>query len=316
MEEDVAYRLKPGRPATADVQRIIDKQLKAASAALRPGARGVTAQAIHAARRRVKKALAAVRLVRPTLTISPQSWKRVLRDVNRSLAPVSDGDAVIGTLSRVSAGHPAITPAMAAAVRRRLVRFERRIERSARIRRACRASSALLVQLTAEVRDWKFKKPGFDALAPGLKRSFRRARRAMVRAERRPNTKTYHAWRQRSKDHWLHLRLLEARCHGRLTEERRLVETLDECLGEHHNVALLADLFVTRPLASRDDTVIWLQALRDHRTALRARARDIAQRIYQERPRDFVRRVRRAWKIPADQRASNPPARTKWPQAA
>ena len=97
----MGYRLHPGRPIQDEVRRIADRQLEEAIAGLRTVGDPESDDDVHAARRHIKKIRALLRLVRPALGDRYDSVNRRLRTVNRLLAPVADGQAVVATLAQI-----------------------------------------------------------------------------------------------------------------------------------------------------------------------------------------------------------------------
>lgn len=54
------------------------------------------------------------------------------------------------------------------------------------------------------VESWTVPGAGFEAMAPGLCRTYPRGRRAMTAARQQPSTANLHEWRKRAKYHWYH----------------------------------------------------------------------------------------------------------------
>lgn len=269
--------------AIGDLQRIGDPQSDAA---------------IHEARRHVKKVRAAVRLVQPVLADTYAPLNTHMRMVSRLLAPVADGEAVVDTIGRLREKFGAQFPQRAlTSIRAALVERATRIDRKAELDRVLQKTIHILRAELRRVPAWQLTAGGFHAIGPGLEKSFRRGRRAMNRAKRQPTIKNYHAWRQRVKDLWFEVRLLEGRCGNRLSADERRLESLDGCLGEHHNVALLEAVLMREALVSRPQTARCLRVLRRYQNQLRYRAHIIGTRIFAERAGDFRHRIRGYWRL-------------------
>jgi len=96
----VGFRLKSGQAISNEVRRIVLKQLDLATSELTAIGDPESDEAIHDARRRVKKIRAVIRLVRPVLDKQYRSGvDPALRRVSKMLAPVADGQGVIDTLN-------------------------------------------------------------------------------------------------------------------------------------------------------------------------------------------------------------------------
>jgi hypothetical protein len=294
----LAYRLKPHRPVAGEIRRIVHKQLALAIGDLQRIGDPQSDAAIHEARRHVKKVRAAMRLVQPVLAEGFSPLHTHLQTASRLLAPIADGEAVVDTIGRLRQTFGSQFPQRAlTSIRTALVERATRIDRKAELDRVLQKTTHILRSELRRVPAWHLTEGGFRAIGPGLEKSFRRARRAMRRAERQPTIKTYHAWRQRVKDLWLQVRLLKGRCGNRLSADERRLETLDGCLGEHHNVTLLEAVLMREALVSRPQTARCLRALRRYQTELRHRAHIMGTRIFEEKPGDFRHRVRHSWQL-------------------
>jgi CHAD domain-containing protein len=312
----MAYTLTPGRSIRAEVRRLADKQLTLAIASMHAIGDPKGDQGIHDARRHVKKTRALVRLVESSLGRASRSANKRLRRVNRILAPVADSEAVVDTLARFDARFDHALPRrIITSIRKGLVQRRIHIDQQARHDHVLQASIGLLEAERQRVQRWRPKTSGFRALKQGLRTSVRNAKRAMARSLDHPTTEHYHHWRRRVKDHWLQVRLLEGRCGNRLVRDERGLEALDGCLGELHNVMLLDATLTTDTRVPRQDIARTLRLLRRYQTALRREAQQLGARIYRETPRQFVKRVKRAWRS-AKTTAPAKTARTRWARAA
>jgi CHAD domain-containing protein len=294
----VAYRLKPHRPVAREIRRVVRKQLALAIGDLQRIGDPQSDAAVHEARRHVKKVRAAVRLVQPVLAETYALLNMHMRTASRLLAPVADGEAVVDTIGRLREQFGSQFPQRAlTSIRAALVERATRIDRKAELDRVLQKTTHILRAELRRVPTWQLTEGGFRAIGPGLERSFRRARRAMKRATRQPTIKNYHAWRQRVKDLWFQIRLLEERCGSRLSADERRLETLDGRLGEHHNVALLEAVLMREALVSRPQTARCLRVLRRYQTELRHRAHVVGKRIFEEKAGAFRHRVRQYWQM-------------------
>jgi CHAD domain-containing protein len=294
----VGYRLKPGRPVDRELRRIAEKQFELALAAMQGVGSRSRDKAMHRARRHIKKIRALIRLFQPSLAHAYPPIDRRLRAVSRRLAPIADGEAVVDTLVRIGRKYRQELPgATFNSIHAGLVHREFRADRKATFDRSLETATRLLRLEQGRIHLWRLRESGFSAVARGLESSVRRTRRAMTRALEQPTDRHYRQWRQRVKDLWLQVRLLEGRCGGRLAREESQLERLDDCLGEYLNCALLARVLTAEPLASRQETVTCLRLLRRYREELRREIGPLANITLSEKPRRFVRRVHRQWRL-------------------
>jgi CHAD domain-containing protein len=292
----VPYCLKPARPIASDIRRIVDKQLALAIQNLRTIGDRRSDEAIHEARRHVKKVRAVLRLVQPTLGDAYAPANARMRVANRMLAPIADGEAVVHTIARLRKRYGRqLSRRTLDSIHTALVERSARIDRKAGLDRVLPKVAAVLRAERGRLTRWTLTRHGFHAVAPGLEKGLRRARKAMARTAAEPTADHYHTWRRRVKDLWFQVRLVEARCGNKLLADERRLEALDGCLGEYHNVVLLEQILIEEALVSREQTVRCLHLLRRYQSALRRRAAVLGRRLFAEKPRRVMRRVDRLW---------------------
>jgi hypothetical protein len=299
-----------------EVRRIAARQLEYAIDGLT--ATGDVAQdgTVHGARRHIKKVRALTRLVRPAMGARYRGVNHRLRAANRLLAPIADAQASVATLTRVTARDSRALPADAVATLRDwLMRRESIAYEEGALSDVFETVAAVLRAERDAVPDWRLSETGFRAIAGGLERTVRASRRTMARAIASSRSQDYHRWRQRVKDHWLQIRLIQARCGDGLALDERRLDALDGYLGECHNCAILREVLASGATLDRSDAARCLRAVRRYERAVRRHARRLGTAIYSETVSDFLTRVRRLW------RSTRPTRRTHrrgitWPSAA
>lgn len=306
----MAYCFSTRRGIRRDVRRIALVQLRLAAAILDETRYQPSDQAMHEARRHVKKVRALGRLVQPTAGPGLTPSLRALRAVIRMLAPIADGEAMIATLSRIGARYRRQLPRHAVtALRDALLERQRRIVAAARAEQVLATAATLLRREMEQVERWTLRASGVRAVAPGLERSVRAARRAMKTAAARRTNHRMLIWRHRVKDLWLQVRLLEGRTRGRLLALERHLEALDGILGEHHDCALLAAELGSGALVSREETAVCLRVVRRRRMGLRREAFALGADVLARRPRRAVRDIGHLWTSSAPVLHSPPDSR-------
>jgi CHAD domain-containing protein len=296
----VAFRLKQGAPIAVEVRRIVLRQLELAISELHSVGDPQSDEAVHDARRRVKKIRAIIRLVGPVLNGSGRSVDRDLSKVSRLLAPVADGQGVVETLEELAHRYAKALPKVTLeAARLGVIRNSARADHEAATRGIVEIAASTLRHERKRIKQWRIGARGFKAIAPGLEDSYRRARRMMIHAWSKPPPSRFHSWRRCVKDHWFHVRLVEGRCGHHLLTHQRRIEALDGILGEYHNVILLRDVLTKDTALTREEIARCLRVVARYQRVLRRHAETLGVRVFTERPRRFVRRVRHLWRAAA-----------------
>lgn len=133
----------------------------------------------------------------------------------------------------------------------------------------------------------------WDALADGLARSFRRARRRLRAAEQHGDDESVHGLRKRIKELDYQVELLSACGGDRVRRRRKELDHLAEELGQ------LVDLFVLRDhaaqhVASGPDQARLLEAVAEERATRLEQVLSHARDVLDDSPRSYARRIVRA----------------------
>ncbi len=293
-----AYRLLADEDAATGVRRVIVGRLDKAAERLREAgdAEGdALAEAIHGARKDLKKARAALRLAREEL--GERIFKRenrALRDAARTLSASRDAEVKLATLDALADGEGDVPPGATALWREALASDRDRIvgEESGGTEEAVTAIEAV----AARAPEWKLRADGWKLLAPGLDTAYRDGREAFAALGDSADFEAVHDLRKRGKDLWYQLRLLRDAWQPVLEPTAEEVHDFTDLLGDHHDLAVLCI-----DLAGREevDTVHreTLRTLIEARQAsLLAEARAAGERIYAEKPKAFDRRLRAYWR--------------------
>lgn len=293
-----AYRLGRSEPAGEGLRRIALGRLGHALGQLRRD--HGHAEAVHEARKDLKKLRAVLRLLRAR--VGDELYRREnagFRDTGRLLSGARDAQVRIDTLDALVASDAVPPPAIA--------EFRHRLEHE-RGARAVRddpeqLAAALIAEASKRARGWPVGGDGWDAVEPGLRRSYRRGRARMKDALAEPSVENLHEWRKRVKDLWYHLRILTPAWPPVLEALAEEAHVLSERLGDDHDLAVLAlaakrhfDAFADP--SDLDDLVV---AIEQRRAELQSDAFSLGRRLYADAPDAFVLRLEawwRAWREP------------------
>ena len=236
-----AYRLLADEDAAAGVRRVIVGRLEKAAERLRePDDGDALAESIHGARKDLKKARAALRLVREDL--GEETFKREnreLRDAARLLSASRDAEVKLETLERLVEGDVGDAPPGPTALwRAALVADRDRIVDADADQ--TEAAVAAIEAVAARAPGWELHHDGWKLLAPGLDTAYAEGRDAFEALTDSPSVDAVHDLRKRGKDLWYQVRLLRDTWPAVLDATAEEVHEFTDLLGDHHDLAVLA----------------------------------------------------------------------------
>lgn len=256
--------------------------------------------AVHEARKGCKRLRGLLRLARAGLGDDVyRAENAALRDAARRLSDLRDAEALIETYDKLDAHFGGrIDRRSIAPVRRALTARRRRLaDQDATFERRVAAFRADLEGALRRVPSWGLANDEFAALAAGLKRSYKRGRKAMATAYASPSPERFHEWRKRVKYHRYHLELLQELWPRQLKARRSEVKTLGGMLGDDHDLAVLRAVLQSESGSFGDESARMLLDLADRRRdELRAGMRPLGRRVFAEQPKALVSRYEAYWR--------------------
>jgi CHAD domain-containing protein len=285
----MSYRLDLDEPVPAALRDVATERLERAVRRLREEHGDDPVEAVHGARKDLKKARALLRLARPGMPRDAyRRENRTLRDIGRAMSGGRDADVMVETSEALADrfGHS-----------RELAALHRRLAAHARGRQDAADVGALvdaLHQAAERAASWPFGDCDLATLQAGEKRAYRDGRRAFADARANPSPERLHEWRKRAKDLWYHHRLLANAWRGPMKAHADECDALGKLLGDDHDLATLADTLtaadgVDAPPSVDVDTLTCL--IERRREELRAEAFALGERLYAERPKAHARRI-------------------------
>jgi CHAD domain-containing protein len=280
------YKLKADEPLPESTRRVARGRIDHALDELRGNTDSTAEEAVHEARKDMKKLRALLRLVRGEVGESTFARENAcFRDAARELAGARDTDVMLATLKQLE------LPEGLGWELRKAIQAERAGERGGDRDTAARGAVAILAEARKRVDDWPLERESFDAVADGLERTYRRGRRHFRAAREEPATETLHEWRKRVKEHWYHHTLMRELWPPVMEAVADEAHELAGRLGEDHDLAVLAE-WVSRHAEGGDEL---FEAVERRRAALQAEALELGARLYADKPSAFAGRLRRLW---------------------
>jgi CHAD domain-containing protein len=294
---DRAYRLDPGVPVPDEVRRVARGRIDHAIDELRGTSDSTRAEAVHEARKDMKKLRALLRLVRDEL--GDDVYRRendCFRETARRLSGIRDAEVMLATLSELERIYGEL-PGAGSRLRPALVANRFRLS-GASLRPASEAAIETLTAARERIDAWPLHSDGFDAFEAGVRRSYRRGRREFRAVQELPTAQHMHEWRKRVKDLWYHVTLLQDAWRPVLKALADEAHELSERLGDEHDVSVLREwahahatsLNGGDPLLRGFDAIV-----ADRRRELQGEAFGYAARLYADKPRMFADKLDGWW---------------------
>jgi CHAD domain-containing protein len=295
-----AYRLLPGEPVAAGVKRVLAAQVDDAVAQLRGEAGTEPAEAIHEARKDIKKTRSALRLVRHE--IGDDVWRREndhYREVARGLSGFRDAEILVEALDGVAERFGPSAEGHFNGLREQLEKENRAAHDDGSIERAMAEAAAGLAAGRARIDALPLEGDGWELIGPGLHRTYRRGRKRLRTVEEEASVTNLHELRKRVKDLWYQVRLIgDADKHllGTLADH---AHDLSDHLGDDHDLALLRETVQRRRAAFADPAHKrhLLEQVDQRRGELQFAAISLAERIYADKPKRFTKRLENRWGV-------------------
>jgi CHAD domain-containing protein len=295
----MAFELKADEPVSRGIRRVVRGEIDKALASLAEPPEGGPDEAVHDARKRLKKVRAVLRLVRRELGSKAYREENVcFRDAARPLTEVRDARVLVDALDGLAEHFGEEVPAQALGpVREMLVGNQEAVRRHVLEEEdAVAAVTAALSPARGRVKAWAVG-DGWSALRAGLKRTYRNGRRGLAEAQADPSVENLHEWRKQVKYLWHQVQLLEPARPDTLKELTGVAHELADLLGDDHDLAVLRQTVLRDLPHFEGDTLGALLALLDRRRAeLQAQAYALGGRLFADRPGAFVKRLRRYWR--------------------
>lgn len=293
------YRLKGKEAPTKGIRRIALGRAEKAAEELNDARNGGDfAGSVHAARKDLKKLRGILRLVRGELGEKVyRAENRRYRDAGRRLAQSRDTEVKAETLSALRERFEEELPADLADAS--LAELERERDEIAErvsngdVERHIAETMATIEAGREEISAWPLENDSWKLVEGGLRRSYRSGRRAMKRTRSDPVAENVHEWRKRTKDLWYQLRVLRNAWPPVISETAEQAHELADLLGDHHDLAVLAEDLTAREIGGDRDPA---RDLIDRRQSeLLKCAFEVGERLFAEKPKAFGSRFESYW---------------------
>jgi len=283
------YRIDFDRPLGDEVRRIASELLTEASDLLEKQPAGPH-EAIHDARKNIKRLRALYRLVSVGFPDTAAAGNDRLRDIGRSLSHFRDSAALVETTEYLESET---TERQAKAAIRRLEKLliERRdaiADDEHQIRRTVMEAVQSLGEAAGAVQDFELpslRKQAIACLAHGWRKTAKHAIAALEACDQTSEDEPFHELRKRIQDRFMQAALLRSAWSSGMLSIQRQAKALVDLLGHEHDLAMLTLHIDQQENLEATDRQRVLDAIEAQRQKLQARARADGAEIFNEKPK-------------------------------
>ena len=298
----MSYRIRPDRPLDDEVQRVAAHQLGKAMAVLADRPQGLH-EAVHAARKNIKRVRGLYRLIAPRAREFQQQENGRLRDMARTLSGVRDATALIevSLYLQATATSEDELHALARVTDVLTSRRDRLSEAETDLEDKARAAIATCGEAIQALKGASFESGRRDT-ARLFQKSWRKngdkAMQALSECQAEAaHAESFHDLRKRSQDCWMHHMLLRdiwpAAMHAKQLEAKALVDVL----GRYLDLSILSDVADREPhlFNGSDDRARLLEAIISRQQTAREEALNRARWVFADKPEREARTIKRLW---------------------
>jgi CHAD domain-containing protein len=290
------YTIQPDEHVSDGIKRIVDGKIERGIDHIDGG--DDVHETVHEVRKRCKEIRAAVRLVRPVLP----TYKREnihYRDTARRISDIRDAHAAIETfddhLRPAVEARGGLDDSALADIRTTLVNRRETMAAEQDLERRLAQVRADLVEGRDRVPDLPIATEGYDAVAGGLRKTYKRARNRMGEAYEEPEFERFHEWRKRIKYHRYHTRLLRSVWVGPMKRRRAELKELSDIIGYENDLAEFEMVINDEELFAPETRGVLNETITAKRSEFHRLGRPLGERLFAETPDQLVDRLRAYW---------------------
>ena len=287
----MSYQLRNGETVGDNLSRICREQIEAAISVAKDEVK-TDDTPVHEMRKHLKKARAALRLVRKEIGRGLfREQNRCLRDVGRLTSDIRDAEVRLQTVRQLQEvtqrnGRGAYEK-LEAMLTLELENF------MAAFAEWQTQAVPMLEQASSALNHWTLDQFSCKQLSGAVQASYKQARPELAEATANPSAENFHAFRTRAKTLWYQLRILRPVNPVVLKSLADDLRSLADLLGRAHDLS-----FLGARLRNEHGKSQWqreghklLAIIEVSQSDLQRGAAELAQHFFAERPRDFGSRV-------------------------
>jgi CHAD domain-containing protein len=235
--------------------------------------------AVHNLRKQLKRARAALRMLRECMgVVEYRRDNALIRDAARPLTPVRDAKVLLQTLEQVAPKKAGGGGGLFLLRLHRLLEEQRRLA----LRHLRPADLAQAARVLRGIRRRAAALPESRLALPhsrGLRRAFKKARSAFRVAKRQGTDESLHEWRKQTKYFGNQLEILLPLGRKLFDKSHRRATQLADCLGDDHDLVILTEQISLHAVGAHPPARL-IRAVEHRRKKLKRRAMRLGRRLY------------------------------------
>jgi CHAD domain-containing protein len=286
--------LKQGEPAMHGARRVLFDHIDRAIRTLQR--HSLADEAVHEARKEMKRTRAGLRLLREALgETTYRRLNRSVRDAARPLTPIRDAkvlhDALENVLQQGGRSSQERPPEV-----RQVLQQERRLTREKISDKDLKAIATRLREVKRHLQRLPASRLHHAHTDAALERAYRKAYKAFALASREPGNEHLHEWRKQVKYHYQQLEFVQPLKPKRLGATIRQAHRLADHLGDDHDLALLHEKIALHATEAQSSlgtaaTDALIKELKRLRAKLQRKAYRLGEKLYADKPKRVARQV-------------------------
>ena len=291
---EMSYRINDSNDFDAEIHRIIGDQVTMAVADLRDFKD--IHSGVHNARRRLKVARAALRLIRKDLGETSFKKKNAFcRDMARRLSQLRDATAMLETIDFLE-------KSLGERLEKKLLKQLRLLlDKEREYLKKDQGGRSSLVQEVADnledgklqITDFKLSKQYRKKVLASLQLVYARGQNAFKSCYPYPTAEKIHEWRKRAKYLRYQFQMLEQYYPTYFQQAEKDLHQLTDLLGDYQNLSVLCNFIISScaqlPVEKRSQLV--MEAL-EYQQQLHQKAKPLGKLLYSESPNGFLKRLK------------------------
>ncbi|MBE9157621.1 CHAD domain-containing protein [Nodosilinea sp. LEGE 06152] len=309
----MAYRFFADSTVEANIRRILSEQLEKAVQQLSEDFQQTPGEAVHNARKHLKKCRSVLRLVQTSIAQDTYNReKELLRDLGRSLSLARDSEVYQQTLNDLLDTYGVDLGT------KDFFKLQESLGDLHQIRlKALTDGDTPIAAVISDLKDSRerlnqlaLKTTGWKALAKNLTKLYGQGQTRYHAAYKDGGDEAFHDWRKRVKDLWHTTCLLKPVWPNVMNAFESEIHQLAQALGDGHDIAALRSFLLDPPAEVAIEEVhmqVLLPLMKHRQHRLYQQANELGHKLYCEDPAAFTHRMASYWQ-PWFSSASSSPA--------